>query len=170
MRRVALYAVLAAVVVAAAIASGATGATSASPCTSRGLVVWLDTQGNGAAGSVFYELRFTNLSGRACTLRGYPGVSAIGVAGRQLGSPARRNPAHAVRIVRLRNGGSATAILQITETGNYPRTLCRATTAAGLRVYPPNQTAAKVVPFPFGACTRTGTTYLSVQPVQPAAR
>jgi hypothetical protein len=35
-----------------------------------------------------YYLEFTNLSGHACTLAGYPGVSAVGLSGGQLGSPA----------------------------------------------------------------------------------
>jgi hypothetical protein len=41
-----------------------------------------------AAGSIYYHLEFTNLSGRACTLVGYPGVSAINLSGHQLGSAA----------------------------------------------------------------------------------
>jgi hypothetical protein len=40
--------------------------------------------------------------------------------------------------------------------------------AAGLRVYPPDQTKAKIVPFPFLACLRSGPTYLSIAPVQHA--
>jgi hypothetical protein len=31
-------------------------------CVASQLVVWLDTAGNGAAGSVYYTLKFTNLS------------------------------------------------------------------------------------------------------------
>src|SRR6516162_7596320 len=47
----------------------AAGATAAAPrCSTSGLVVWLDTQGNGAAGSVYYHLKLTNLSARTCTL------------------------------------------------------------------------------------------------------
>ena len=44
-------------------------------------------QGNGAAGTIYYPLEFTNLSGRTCSMRGFPGVSAIGRNGRQ---PAAR--------------------------------------------------------------------------------
>jgi hypothetical protein len=32
----------------------------------------MDTQGGGAAGSIYYTLEFTNLSGQACTLHGSP--------------------------------------------------------------------------------------------------
>ena len=34
-------------------------------------------QGNGAAGTIYYPLEFTNLSGRTCSLYGFPGVSVI---------------------------------------------------------------------------------------------
>ena len=39
-------------------------------------------------------------------------------------------------------------------------------TAAGLRVFPPNQTQSKRVPFPFTACSKTGPLYLKIMPVQ----
>jgi hypothetical protein len=138
---------------------------SATPCRTAGLVVWLDTQGNGAAGSVYYQLKLTNLSGHACSLFGYPGVSAVDLRGRQLGSAASRNPAHHSQHVTLANGATATATLQIVEAGNFPASTCHAVTAAGLRVYPPNQTAATVVPFPFRACSHAGPAFLSVESV-----
>jgi hypothetical protein len=40
------------------------------------------------------------------------------------------------------------------------------TVAAGLRVYPPNDFASKVIPFPIPACTRRGLVYMGVRPVQ----
>ncbi len=40
--------------------------------------------------------------------------------------------------------------------------------SAGFRVYTPGVTAAKYVPFPFWACSRSGPVYLSVQAVQKA--
>jgi hypothetical protein len=157
-----------AVVLAAATVGLVSPAGAATPvaCRTSGLVVWLDTQGNGAAGSIYYRLMFTNLGGRACTLRGYPGVSASSLAGRQLGGAALRDPAHASRTITLRNGASAVATLRIAQAANYPANLCRATTAAGLRVYPPNETVSKTVPFPFRACTRPGAHVLFVQAVQ----
>jgi hypothetical protein len=38
--------------------------------------------------------------------------------------------------------------------------------AAGLRVYPPGQTASELVPYPFEACARSGPVYLHVEAVQ----
>jgi hypothetical protein len=141
-----------------------TATTSAARCATSGLVVWIDTQGDGTAGSIYYKLEFTNLSGHGCTLSGYPGISAVDLGGRQLGSAGARNPSH-VRTVSLANGATATAVLRITEAGNFPSSACHRVSAAGMRVYPPSQTASKVVPFPFDACSRPGPGYLSVEAV-----
>src|SRR5438477_2041615 len=132
---------------AAACASGPAGAAGTPACASSGLVAWLDTQGNGAAGTVFYELKFTNLSGRTCHLRGFPGVSAVDLAGHRVGRAASRSHATRVRTIVLAHGATATATLQIVEAGNFSPSACHQVTAAGLRVFPPNQTASKVVPF-----------------------
>ncbi len=150
------------------LAAPAAAAASAPGCASTGLVVWLDTQGNGAAGSVYYKLQFTNLSSHACTLRGYPGVSAVDLSGHQLGSAASRDNARKPRLVTLAHGATATAVLRIVEAGNFPSATCHQVTAAGLRVYPPNRATSKVIPFPFAACSRTGPVYLSVRVVQKA--
>lgn len=144
----------------------ATAAAAPPRCATSGLVVWLDTQGSGAAGSVYYRLEFTNLSGRACTLSGYPGVSAVGLSSRQIGRSASREGGSKARTVTLANGATATASLRIVEAGNFPSSSCRQAKAAGLKVYPPNQSAAKTVPFPFEACSRSGPTFLSVGPVR----
>jgi len=149
---------------------GEARAAPAPGCATGNLVVWLDTNGDAAAGSVHYELELTNLSGRSCTLRGYPGVSAVDLAGRQLGNAALRNRADPVRTIALAPGGTASASLQIANTDVYPATRCRPTRAAGLRVYPPNQKASKVAPYPFRACSRSGVTYLQVRAVTKAMR
>jgi hypothetical protein len=128
--------------------------------------VWLNTQGNGAAGSIIYTLEFTNLSGRACTLLGYPGVSAVDLAGHQLGSAASRSNSVKARVVKLANDATAITLVRIVQAANFPPATCRPVTAAGLRVYPPNRTASKVVPFPFKACSHTGLAYMEVQAVR----
>jgi hypothetical protein len=140
--------------VAFVLASSASGGVTraAAPCSTAQLVVWLDTQGDHAAGSTFYGLRFTNL-GATCTLRGYPGVSAVNLTGGQLGKAASRDPSGTHRLVTLGRAVTAKAVVRITTVQNFPRSVCRPAAAAGLRVYPPNQTSWKVVPFPFSACT-----------------
>ena len=159
-----------AVLVCAMLAGGASRAAAASSpaCTPRGLVIWLDTQGSGAAGSTFYTVELTNLSGRTCTLSGYPRVAGVDLAGRRLGGAATRFVSHRSPVT-LANRSTASFILQITEVGNFPASACRQVTAAGLRVVLPSQRASKVIPFPFQACSRSGPTYLSAGAVRPHA-
>jgi len=153
--------------VAAATAAGATPASTAlTSCRTSALVVWLDPTGDAAAGSTYVTLKFTNQSGHACTLTGYPGVSAVDLRGRRLGSTASRDASPAAP-VHLADGATASALLRVANAGNFPAATCRRRAAAGLRVYPPNETASKVVPFPFAACSRPGPVYLHVRAAAP---
>ncbi|MDQ6729597.1 MAG: DUF4232 domain-containing protein, partial [Actinomycetota bacterium] len=137
-------------------------AASVPACPRASLVAWIDTNGNGAAGTIVYKLQFTNLSGHRCTIRGYPGVSAANPSGHGIGPGASRSGTP-VRTITLDNGATATANLGIVEAGNFPPARCGPTTAAGLRVFAPAATLAKFVPFPFAACTRL--TNLRIAPV-----
>jgi len=151
---------------AAAAAGVASAQASPSACPTSGLVVWLNTTGNGAAGSSYYNLEFTNLGRSACALYGYPGVSAVDLAGAQLGRAGTRDAVHRASTVTLAAGATAHAVLRIVDAANYPGSACGQVTAAGIRVYPPGQRAAKVVPFPFAACSRSRPSILSVEAVQ----
>jgi hypothetical protein len=162
------FAAAAALVPAAAMAAPAAahpGHGTTPACATSGLDVWLDTQGQGAAGTVYYHLNFTNLSGSTCTLFGYPGVSATNLGGTQLGSAATRVGA-TPHTVTLTNGATAFALVGIVQGGIFPPSQCGPVTAAGLRVFPPNQTQSRKVPFPFAACAKTGPLYLKILPVQ----
>jgi len=145
---------LAPAVALASAGSPARPAAAVTPsCETPGLVIWLDTNGTGKAGTTFFKLHFTNLSGHACTLNGFPFLHAISLAGHQLGRRAVfRKPAP--HLVTLANGKTATAVLGIVDTGAFSPSACRPVTAAGLRVFPPNQTRSKDVPFPFSTCSR----------------
>jgi hypothetical protein len=107
-------------------------------------------------------VEITNAGAHACALYGYPGVSAVNLAGTQLGAPANRNVTLSPKSIALVVGGTATAILQITDTGVYSPTSCHPTRAAGVRVYPPEQKAAKVVPYPFMTCGLSGRVTLHI--------
>jgi hypothetical protein len=157
---------------ALALGVAAAPADAAVPaCKTAQLVTWLNTQSNGAAGTIFYVLNFTNV-GAKCTLRGYPGVSAVGRAGKRLGTAAGRNSIKPVKTVTLNapNASHATfstahATLGIVETGVFSPSVCGPTIASGLRVFAPNQQAATFVPFPFGACARSGPKILNISAV-----
>lgn len=164
-------AVLAAAAAAALAAAGAVATASASPrahaaaaCSTSGLVAWLNTgAGGGAAGSFYYTLELTNLSGSTCTVSGYPGVSAVSLSGARIGSPASRTVG-SPKTITLGNGASTKMTLRIVDVLNFPTSTCRPVWAAGLRVYPPGQTASRIVPGPFRACSRTGTIFMNIGP------
>jgi hypothetical protein len=135
-------------------------------CSTAELVIWLDTEGSGAVGSSYYDLEFTNLSGHTCVLEGFPGVSAVGLSGTQVGRAASRSGPGASVVISLAPGAMATAVLQIADAGNFPPAKCHEALAAGLRVYPPGATASKVVPYPFQACSGTAASDLFVRPME----
>ena len=125
-----------------------TTATAIPACTAGDLGAWVAvTQGNGAAGSIFYPLQFTNLSRHACAMRGFPGVSAIDRNGHQLGSPASWDHVVPARTVVLAPGATAHTILRWSDV--------EVTTAPGchpvfstfeLRIYPPGSARPPMPP------------------------
>jgi hypothetical protein len=167
-----VLAVLGAIAALGVLAAGgmpapATAVAAGTPrCTTAGLDIWLNTAGNGTAGSIFYNLQLTNLSGHACTLSGYPRVAAVNLAGRQIGRESSREAVQKARVLTLKNGASAIAVLRIVDAANFPAAACREVTAAGLRVRPPGQRASRLVPFPFRTCSRTRIATLAVRAVQ----
>jgi hypothetical protein len=150
-------------------ASAASAASAVPSCTAGALGAWVAIdQGNGAAGSIYYPLEFTNLTKHACVMRGFPGVSAIDRNGKQLGSPASWEARAPVRTVVLAPGATAHAILRWSDA--------TVTTAPGchpvfstfeLRIYPPGQRAATHAVFDLEACSHAGARYLGVGPIMP---
>lgn len=114
-------------------------------------------QGQGAAGSTQIPLVFTNVGGRACVLEGFPGVSYVqgGADGAQVGAAATRSgDPHGA--VTLPANGTATALVRAVNVQNYPADTCAPTAVAGLRVYPPGDTASIFVPYATEGCAATG--------------
>ena len=122
------------------------------PCAHSQLSFHLG-RGNGAAGHVIWPLVFTNVSGRACTLRGYPGVSSVaGADGHQVGPAATREP-QAVHTVTLRaQGGKAGALFSHVNPDVVAGRRCSQTAARGYRVYAPGQTRAFFAPQKHAVC------------------
>jgi hypothetical protein len=168
---------IAATAAAAAGSSGAvlasdtarTTATAVPACTAADLGAWVAvTQGNGAAGSIFYPLQFTNLSRHACAMRGFPGVSAIDRNGRQLGSPAGWDHVVPARTVVLASGATAHTILRWSDATITTTTSCHPVNSTfELRIYPPGQRQATFAAFDLEACSHAGPVYLDVEPIVP---
>jgi hypothetical protein len=160
--RIALVAMLATAALLLASPPVSAGAGPAK-CKTSGLVIWSNNgAGGGTAGSVFYKIRFTNLSGHACTLGGFPRVAAVNLAGRRIGAPAGHEAGQKPKTVKLANGATASAQLRIVDAGNFSPSACHPVTAAGLRVTPPGQSSSKLVPLPFATCSSGGQHALSV--------
>jgi Domain of unknown function (DUF4232) len=144
-------------------------APSAPPCATSGLKVTLGPP-NGAAGSSYLAIDFTNTTGASCSLYGYPGVSLAGSSPpAQIGAAAARTATVAPSLVTLAAGGVAHATLQVTQAGNYPTATCDPAPATALVVYPPGQTASVSVPFTATGCKSTAITILHVEVVQPGS-
>ena len=138
-------------------------AHAASPCMAGQLKFHLG-RGDGAAGHIFYPLEFTNVSGTACTLRGYPGVSSVTSRdGRQLG-PAAAREHHKVTTVLVRPRGKATALLDVVNADNFEAKACRPERASGFRVYAPGLTRAFYAVRSHRVCT-VGKAHNRVRPV-----
>jgi hypothetical protein len=121
--------------------------------------------GDGAAGSTYFMVNFLNRSSVICTLNGYPGVSYVtGTAGTQVGSPAARvpTPGSTQQTVQLAPGNSAHATLREVNVGNYPSATCSPTPVRGLRIYPPNQTAATFIAQSGTGCSQVGPQQLEI--------
>lgn len=116
---------------------------------------------NGTAGTTFYPLNFVNKSNTTCTLRGYPGVSAVTSSGKQIGNPASRVQSK-FGTVALAPGTQQSASIGIVETGNFSESQCRPVTAAGLKVFPPNQGQSVTLKQSFSTCSSAATTSLRV--------
>jgi hypothetical protein len=138
-------------------------------CTTSDLHLALG-QGNGAAGSVYLPIEFTNSSGAACSLFGYPGVSFVtGIGGSQIGASANQSAATPRKLITLAPGATAHALLQVANAQNFPPAKCKLVTAHWLKVFPPGQTAAQFLRYKAAACSNPSDSVrtLGVQTVQP---
>lgn len=157
---------------AAATPNGkSTSASGLAACDTANLSVSLKTNtGGGAAGSTYIPIEFTNTSGAACALYGYPGVSFVtGQNGSQIGAPAKRNRSFASVTVTVASHATAHAWLQVAEAGNYPASSCHAVSAHFLKVYPPGNTAPAYVSYSDQTCSSAKVATMTIDPVRTGA-
>ena len=122
----------------------------------------------GAAGSVYQVIDFTNISGSPCTLFGYPGVAlAGGTPVTQIGAAAARSTGSSAKLVTLAAGKTANALLQITQAENYSASRCAPKASTYLQIYPPNQTTPIYLAYKSTGCSSSKVNLLTVGVVQP---
>lgn len=126
----------------------------------------VETSGQqGGAGSMLFNLVFTNTSDSSCSLNGFPGVSLVtDNNGTQLGNSAVREDV-SFEPVMLDPGAAAIAPVQLTSTGPLDPKECQPTPADGLRVYPPGEKKSAYVPMSNVEGCKGDVDILSVQPV-----
>jgi hypothetical protein len=123
--------------------------------------------GDSAAGHVGLRVVFTNTASHRCTMYGYPGVSFLtGAHGKQLNVPAERSAAEgAPKLIPLAAGGKAHADLLLVNTANFATNTCKPIQAAGVRVYPPDETASAFAAYPVMVCSVNGVGTAQIYPV-----
>jgi hypothetical protein len=162
--------------VATSPASGGTGGTggtagggAAAGCATRDLQVKAGSD-EGAAGSAYQVIVFTNIGSAACTLYGYPGVSlAAGSPVTQVGAAASRSTTAGPTLVTLPPGGVANSLLRITVAQNYPSATCSPKATTYLQIYPPNQTTPIFLAYSSTGCASSAVKLLTIGVVQPGA-
>ena len=134
------------------------------PCATSDLQVALGRRIDHFTGHVARSLEFTNRSGTACALAGYPAVWFVTApGGRQVGAAASRNPGP-VRRVMLAPGGRAQAMLVLLDLPYFgPR--CPLRPVWGLRVAPPGRRRARYIALPGRECAGHRPTFMWVGPV-----
>jgi Domain of unknown function (DUF4232) len=128
---------------------------AAASCHSAATLVWHAAEGNGAAGTVFFEIELSNVGHATCTLFGYPGVSELNIHGHQVGLPARHSGPKI--LVTLHRGDTAHFVLAVTDAGAVCGHPVKGST---LRVFPPGQRAAQLLQFPAEMCPHRSTMHV----------
>lgn len=99
-------------------------------------------------------VEFTNTSGAACTLIGYPQVSAYLAGGVQVGAAAALDTSVTAQRIVLAPGASAhAAVVDSAAAGR-----CRVVAATGLRIVAPGQSVPRYVAHAVRACFASGRT------------
>jgi hypothetical protein len=142
---------------------GATpGAAAGSGCSSQNLRAAAGTA-QGAAGSDYQVITFTNLGSTPCTLYGFPGVSlASGTPVTQVGAAADRQAGQKATVVTLQPQGVASATLRIVDAENFPSAQCHAVKTTSIKIYPPNQTAPLYLSYNSTGCSDSSTHLLTI--------
>lgn len=151
----------------------ASASTSAglAECTTATLRVKIGSS-NGAAGTIYYDIVFTNAGSGTCFLQGYPGVSLVSAGstvGSQIGADAKRDVVTPTRQIMLAAGQTAHAVLGVAEAGNFPASKCNPVTAHWLKVFPPDQTVAAYAPFTTQTCASTSVPTMRITTISSGA-
>ncbi len=152
-----------------AVAGSSSAQSVPAGCATRALQAALGIS-QGAAGSVYQIIDFTNIGNATCTMYGYPGVSlAAGTPVTQVGKAATRSTVAAPALVTLSPGQTANALLRVVQALNFPAATCSPTATTYLQIYPPNQTTPIYLAYKSTGCTSNSVNLLTIGIVQAGA-
>ncbi len=121
---------------------------------------------NGAAGTIYYPIDFTNTSTSACTLYGYPGVAFVSSpGGSQVGAPAARGSNTVPALVTLEPGAAAHATLAVSDVLIGNNCLRHQVQVHWVQVYPPDQYSALSAPLSRLGCADTSLVTMRISTV-----
>jgi len=153
----------------AAVNPNAAAAGGPPGCATRDLKATVGVA-QGAAGSVYQVIDFTNIGTASCSLYGYPGIALAGGSPvTQIGMAASRSPQAGPALITLKPGDVANTLLRITQAQNYPTSKCSPMASTYLQIYPPNQTTPIYLQYKSTGCSATGVNLLTVSVVQSGA-
>jgi hypothetical protein len=122
-------------------------------CTPGDLAVWVNANSaDGAAGTIWYHLEFTNTSRSMCHLYSWPGVSALSAGGQQLGPAAVHSGSVPATYVNIPAGSTAHSVFGYVDAQISKS--CKPALATHLKVFPPDDITAKDAFFGAGVCTK----------------
>jgi hypothetical protein len=142
---------------------------SAPACTTAQLTLRI---GGGlvSGGTDTYFIYFTNASGKACALRGYPVVTAVtgpDKTAQQVGDGAQPAAAPPASTQVLRPGGKAQATLRFARTGNFAASQCHRVNVLYLSIFPPGQDTAAYAGIDEQTCEQTTLPTMTVTTIGP---
>jgi hypothetical protein len=144
--------IVATIVVLAALPAASAGLHAAQRSTEdcvRDQLGVRDNGSQGTAGTIHGAWVFTNLSGRACKLFGYPSMQLYGRAGRPIPTTVKRDLRPTPTRVTLAPGASATFFSQYSDVTSGSD---RCPRSAVVRITAPNADASHFIPAQLQAC------------------
>jgi hypothetical protein len=152
-------------------APGTTAPSGPGPCLTSDLRLAVGRP-NGAAGTIYHPLDFTNESSAACTMYGYPGVAFVTARGGSVvGAPAGRRLIGGIApaLVTLQPGATAHATFAISDVLVSNQCHNHQVPASTIQVYPPDQYTALFAPFSGTGCADKSLVVMWVSPVTPGS-
>ncbi len=151
------------VVAASGAVAASASAASAPSCVASHLKVSVGTA-QGAAGTIWYPIVFTNTGPSACSIWGVPAVQPVagGASHSTLHmGPAAHNNSTGEMPVRheVAPGRSVSAGFGVTETGNYTSSACVARNAGGVVVTLGGFVSNHYLALRISVCTKTASTH-----------